>query len=788
MHERLSGGFWLGEYRVEPRTGQVTGPGGVRCVNHRALEVLLRLAASPQSLVTREDLLQSVWQDTASTQGVLSHAVSELRHALDDHADYPHFIQTLPKRGYRLLVDATLEPNKHPFPADVLPAVGASKKTFLAELRNRGVVETGVAYLFSGWLLIQVAATTFKQLSLPPWSVRFVTYLVVVGFPIALTLAWFVRITAKGAVLDLGPNSAPDRKAFGKPYVAILGALGLAAIGVFAYDRYVGLPGESVQTQGSPSVEPIPVDPDSIAVLPFLNINDSSVGQTFAEGLAEDLTNRLATVPRLKVSSRGDAFSLTPNSSSQSVRKRLRVAYYLEGSVRLDGDSLRVVVQLINSATGFHLVSRSFDRKRKDFFAIQDEITSLTVGSLRVALPDETQTAIEAASKNPDLNAYVLYRRGMDAYHKPPTAKTLAEALEEFRGALKVDSSYAAADAGICLTYVSGYKVTKDTTYIDKAEQSCAAALSLNPHLYIVDNALGELYSQTGRYEDAEAAFERALAIDKNAVDSLIGLGKVYSARQRQSDAEQVLRQAIGLQPGNWQPYKELGNLFWYSGRYKEAAEQYRKIIALDARNFFGWDNLAASLMLSGDSGGAVRAEQQAIDIQPTANAYSNLGLDYYYLGKSELAVASLEKAAEREPKDYLSWMNLGDALSVSEQPERAEQVYGRAEQLVEAQLRINSRDPATTYNCAWIKAMLGKFDEAKELIATARKLDDPEDPYLHFMEALILVRRGKLGSGIKELETAIKTGYPLQLIAAEPHLRALRDEPRFRALIREHE
>src|SRR5690606_12435952 len=137
--------------------------------------------------------------------------------------------------------------------------------------------------------------------------------------------------------------------------------------------------------------------------------------------------------------------------------------------VRLIEDRLRVLVQLVDSENGFQVMSRTFDRDQRDFFRIQGDIANLIVGNLRLLLPPETQVVLTAADAYPDLEAYVLYRRGMEAYQRPRTTETIAEALDSFNRALAVDSEYAAAHAGICTTYASGFAVTSDVEFISTA-------------------------------------------------------------------------------------------------------------------------------------------------------------------------------------------------------------------------------------------------------------------------------------------------------------------------------
>ncbi len=783
VRKRLLRGFYLGEYLVEPVTGRVSGPDSPQHLPSKAVEVLLCLADKPRSMISRDELLQSVWGEGGGTNEALSHAVGTLRQAFDDHPDDPKLIQTLPKRGYRLLEDPRfIEESEAPSePAKA----GSGDIGLFGELKRRGVIETSLAYLLVGWLLIQIADVTFDNLGLPSWTPTFMTFLVIAGFPIALLLAWFLDMTDRGPTLDQGAGSKPAEKAFSKTYLSVVGALMLASIGVFVYDRYVGLPVEPIPIDiGSQDMsKDVVVEPNSIAVLPLMNIDGSEQAAIFGNGLMEDVINRLARIPGLRVASRGDSFSLPSNATSRDVRQRLRVKYYIEGSVRITDDLFRVVIQLIDSESGRHLLSRSFDRKRVDFFKMQDEITSLTVANLRVALPGDTQMAVNTAVSVGNIDAYALYRRGREELYKPRTTQTIDQALEWFRQSLEIDSEYAAAHAGICLAYSSGFKVADDSNYIAQAERACGTALALNPNLNIVHNALGDLYWETGKHQEAEASYLRALAINPNDASALTGLAGVYSGQQKLAEAEESFRHAIALQPGNWQSYKALGLFLYQSGRYEEATEAFREVVSLDANNMQGWGNLGTSLMLSGNFSGAAPAFKRSIEIEPDVDAYANLGLMYYYLGKIDSAVAALENATELAPDDHLVWANLGDALSFSEQAERAGQVFSRAEGLAERQLAVNRKDAETTIDLAWIRAMLGKTEDAEELALIAQELA-PNDPYVHYIHGLVLTRQGDRSAALAKLETAVEMGYPLVMLAAEPHLRDLKDRPRFLALV----
>ncbi|MDH5621235.1 MAG: tetratricopeptide repeat protein, partial [Gammaproteobacteria bacterium] len=625
----------------------------------------------------------------------------------------------------------------------------------------------------------------FSQLHLPEWAGTFVTVFVIAGFPIAVILSWFLEYRDGRAVLDQVSPLASRRRRFSRTYRSVIVALAVASALVFVYDKNYGLPRADKSAAETEVVldDESPISDSSIAVLPFHNNDGSEESQVLANGLVDDVITRLSRVPGLLVSSRGDSFTLAPNSPSRLVRQRLRVAMYLEGSVEVAADKIRVIVQLINSADGFHILSRSFDLPRQDFFAIRDEITSLTVSSLRATLPEQTQDLTTTLGHDPDLNAYLLYRRGVDESRKPLAAATITSALGWFDAALNIDPGYAAAYAGICSTLASSFRVSKDPESVTRAESACGTALQLNPNLDVVHTALGELYSMTGQYDKAEAAYLKALAINPRSVVSLTGLGDVYRLQQRPEEAEATIQSAIGLQPGNWAPYNSLGYFYYQQGRFAEAAEQFRHVVSLDHQNIAGIGNMAASYMMAGNFAAAAPAFQMAIEIEPQSSTYSNLGLMYYYLGRFEEAAGALRGAIDLAPKDHVAWSNLGDILFADGKSEEARAAFVTSEELINAELAVNPNDPNILTDLAWIDAMLDRDDVATDLIRRASAAA-PDDPFAYFIEGLIHSRAGRTDSALDALETAIAKGYSPTILAVEPHLSSLRGNPRFERLV----
>jgi len=585
---------------------------------------------------------------------------------------------------------------------------------------------------------------------------------------------WRLSETAQGS------RASRSRKPAAIAGIGVATAAALVALAVLVPRPDGNADDESLEASQAAATS---VEPDSIAVLPFVNVDGTEEMRIFGDGLVDDVINRLTVTPPLRVSSRGDSFSLGADSSSQDVRNRLRVAYYLRGSVRKTADNLRVVATLIDSGTGFNIVSRTFVKNVGDFSQLQNELTHLIVANLRVALPSVAAAPVYVPTETASFDAYLAYRRGMDILERPLTPASLEQALAAFGESLAVDADYAAAFAGICLTHSAAFDVLGEVGSITSAQQSCGNALERNPNLLVVHDALGQLYLRTGRDAEAEHSFARALTIYDKDVPALLGLARAYTNLQRLADAEQQYRRAVGLQPGNWRTYNELGRFLYRNGRYREAAAAYREIVAVDPDNPTGWANVASASMLAGDFATAGQALERSMKLEPSPRTLMNAGMVHYYLGNVAEARATLEQAIAVAPEDYLARSNLGDVLTFAGDAAAANAAFVAAERLARTQLTVNAQDSALLVDLAWITAMLGRFAESREFVDRAIGMD-PDDPYAHFYDALIHVRLGNTEAALDRLETAIAKGYSRAMVRAEPHLAALRGQARFGKLV----
>jgi tetratricopeptide (TPR) repeat protein/DNA-binding winged helix-turn-helix (wHTH) protein len=786
VDNELLDGFYLGSVRVEPLTGTIVRNGESKHLPSKAAEVLLWLAKNPRRLVERDELISRVWGEGHGSADALTHAMVDIRQALGDKSDHPTFIQTVPTRGYRLLIVPAAE---HSY-SQVMPD---RSRPFWQELVRHGVVQAVIAYSIVGWALIQVAGETFGNLGLPPWTVPFVTFMVVGGFPIVILLSWFLESSDGKMVLDMGQHEGGAWQGLSRNYVAIIAAYLVAAIGSTVYQVSVGFPvpdSNSGPVVAGPSVEDenlIPIAENSIAVLKFAALDGNESTQVFANGLSEDILDRIARVPGLLVSARGDSWSLSPQAISRDVRRRLRVAFYVEGSVRIEDSDITVVAQLIDSATGFHMSSKTVRSTLTRFGEIQEEMTRLIVADLRVSLPEHIQEYAalppEELGIESDIDAYVQFRRGRDIMNSPYTLQTIDEAKAYFNQALSIDPRYAAAYAGICGVYTVRYQLAGSLPDIDEAEGFCNRALITAPRLALAHRAIGNFYVEVGKVADAERSFRNALELNPKDADAMLGLARALRRYSQKEEAEDLIQQAINLQPGNWRAFNALGALHFTFGEYEEAVEAYNRVEYLYFDNFVGIENMATATMMVGDFEKARQLFERAVETEPTPLTYSNLGILLYYLGDFEQSVEYHRQAVALTPNDEGAWLSLADALHFLGNEAEAAEAFQAGADIAGERNRANPGDPETLTYLAWAETMTGNEEGGMRYAELAVEVA-PDDPYSYYYLGLVALQEGDTESAIEAVETAVELGYSRVMLAAEPYFEPLRGRREFAALL----
>ena len=319
-------------------------------------------------------------------------------------------------------------------------------RTFLAELRRRGVLKVAAGYLAIGWLLLQAVSLLFENFGAPPWALKAFTTLVVVGFPVACLLSWGLEFTSQGIhtapPLAMETPATPRRSdtLFGLALLLILGLVGTSVV----HQWRVAAPAvnTSAGTDARDAIDP--GAPPSIAVLPFVDMSEDHDQQYLGDGIAEELLNALASIEGLNVAARTSSFSFHGKDVGvKEIGDTLHVRHVLEGSVRRSGQKLRVTAQLIDVETGFHLYSQAYDREVKDIFDIQNEIAREIIAALMPKLGlAKDATVVRQGTTN--LEAYNLWLKAHE-WLRNPNPVAVDTALEQLREAVTLDPGYTAA-------------------------------------------------------------------------------------------------------------------------------------------------------------------------------------------------------------------------------------------------------------------------------------------------------------------------------------------------------
>jgi TolB-like protein len=291
--------------------------------------------------------------------------------------------------------------------------------SFFDELKRRSVFRVGVAYVIIAWLIAQVTELALDSFAAPDWVMKTILYLLVIGFPLALLFSWAFELTPEGIKLDKNVDrSESTTPRTGQKLDRIIIAVLLIAVVALLTDRFVLQQNEqeaaTVQESGeSPAVT---VTEKSVAVLPFRAMSNGTDDEYFADGLTEEILNSLAQLPELQVTARTSAFYFKGKDLPiTEIATTLGVAHIVEGSVRRDGQRLRITAQLNRAADGFHLWSDTYDRTAEDVFAVQTDIAEKVASALEVVLDDDRRAQMRAAGVR-DPQAFIAHQKGLELY------------------------------------------------------------------------------------------------------------------------------------------------------------------------------------------------------------------------------------------------------------------------------------------------------------------------------------------------------------------------------------
>lgn len=414
---------------------------------------------------------------------------------------------------------------------------------FLSELKRRNVVRVGIAYGVVSWVVLQLVDVLDEILELPDGFGKAVLIIILIGFPIVLLVSWAYEVTPEGVMKTeaVDKSKSVTHSTGQKINKLIIGGLVLA-VAFLLVDKFF------ISDNG---VEEAVAGEASIAVLPFVNMSDDAGNEYFADGLSEELLNVLAKVPDLKVAGRTSSFQFKgQNLDLRMIGETLGVAHILEGSVRKQGNRVRITAQLIRASDGFHMWSDTYDRDLEDIFAVQDEISGAIFNELSLTLQLDGQTR---ASAPPTTN--------MAAYDRFLEARVLVaqRGTENLYGAealllevTQIDPGYAEAWAllGNVYSLIPAYDNTADPpSYSKMAVTAAERAIDLNPNIGLAYTGLGSALISLRQYKAAAEAFEKGWEFNKSDAEGNTQIAQFMVAMGKMDEALPYAKRAYELDP-----------------------------------------------------------------------------------------------------------------------------------------------------------------------------------------------------------------------------------------------
>ena len=701
----------------------------------------------------------------------------------------------------------------------------------VSELRRRNVFRVAIAYVIIAWLILQVGDILAPILRLDEWVNSALAFFLILGFPIALVFAWAFEITPGGLKKEREVDRTESvTHITGRKLDYLIIAVLAVALGFFAFDKFVLDPSrdaELVQAATEAVTEQVAEagnaeSPDkSIAVLAFADLSPDGDQEYFSDGISEELLNRLATIPELRVISRTSAFSFKGTDTAiPTVAEQLNVAHVLEGSVRRVGNRVRITAQLIEARSDSHVWSGSYDRELNDIFALQEEIAVAISDALEEKLGLATVKAVHLSNiKVTNIDAYDAYLQGRGVLTRGSGSKYLEEAIRHFERALRLDNNFAPAHAELAIAITLMQDTPGSEGTLSRAEVLRRAV----PHLDRAEELEPDL---------AEAHAGRALL----ALDTA----------DKQSAIDHA-RKALALNPS----YSRAMNYWWIAlsdlGRYQEAGEMLKKMLVTDPLNHLALSNYSDWLRTEGRYEEAQELAYRLIALGDFGEGYHRHAGIALYRGKIAEAMSWTLQAKVQLPHAYYSlghavkaftWIGeYNEARRIDDRlkfiPDIAEGRFGGAILDTKRKMRQDPENEATIYRAAVVLYHAGRFDEALALyerlrdfhpvdrpiyrdtvammqLALLRRTAGDEDGaqtaaeiagkdqaawraaigygswYGYPKEAMLAAFEGDPDSAINALDTAIRRGFRDPQFFSDPIFEELWGEPRFVALQQE--
>jgi TolB-like protein/Flp pilus assembly protein TadD len=656
---------------------------------------------------------------------------------------------------------------------------------FFEEVQRRKVYRVAAAYIIAAGFIIQIGSAVFPAWELPGWAFRLVVVLLLVGFPIALILAWAYDVTPQGIRATPTPSTPGSHRRRNVIMLIGIGVIISAAAGFFL------LPRVSARKMDK-----------SVAVLPFQNLSDEKENAYFADGIQDDILTNLSKIGDLKVISRMSVMSYRGDGvrNAREIGKALGVSTLLEGSVRRIGNRVRVSVQLINADDDEHIWAEDYDRDLTDVFAIQTDLAQKIAASLQAKLsPNEKERLDRQPTQNSD--AYLLFIQAHDyANRAEHSLDDSLKAEQLFEQAIKLDPKFAAAFAELSMVESTIYHTFEPTpARREKARLNADESLRLQPNLPEGHLALGFSYYYGDRdYERALAEFEIAKRDLPNQADAYFAIGAIQRRQGKWTESNANLNKAAALDPKNVSILINLAYSYMALRDFDAAEKMLDRAAAVAPQSWAALGLKAYLAILSKGDLNAVEKQLSSLpgDVDPNGMVTWARSWVLMLQRKFPEALAALQKfpgeiliveGSGPIPKAFLE----GIIYLLQGNKEKAQPALERALLVSEQSLRDAPDDPRRHAQRGFILAALNRKQEAiaegKRAVELLPESQDAFDgPRATGALAQIYANTGEPDEAFRLIDhlLGIPSDLTIPMLKLDPVWDPLRKDPRFQALI----
>jgi TolB-like protein len=584
---------------------------------------------------------------------------------------------------------------------------------FFLETRRRGVLPVLGAYAIAGWVVVQVLSVIPQAIGLPDWLLTLATVLYLAFFPVVMFVSWYFDVSAEGFKLTPSVGQTSSTKIGKKYWLGFSMTLIFSTfLGVYGYQVAVSKINDPLVDLRNQNMG------QSIAVLPFKDASPESNQQYLAFGIQEEISNKLGTFVGLSVASTFSTSAFFEKYSDPVViASKLKVANILTGSIRVNGDRLKVRVELLNGANGVVIWTKSFTRQLIDIFAIEEEISRSIVNLLQDKYLKPGDVTI--TSKTGSSLALVLYLQARDSL-RLRTTESIMEARKLFEQTLALDSEYANAKVGLAKTYLLLAKGGRTFGVIDTevatrlARQNLTTVLKRYPELPDAHATMGLVYANGLEHEKAIVSFDQAIALNPNYATAYIWKYESLNALQRKAEAYEVLVKAFELDPAYLLVAYNYARYQFQLGRIDQARKLYDEIVELHPESPLSHRGLAEIAFSQGDLLTTAIEWRRALEKSPKSDAY-----------RISLISVLLQVQAPEIAKQFIQNDDWDVNLLIA--ADRFTDVHA----LMDTKLQANPGDKWYLYEAAWYRYLYGDVTEGKNLLITAEPLFAHQELFL---------------------------------------------------------